>query len=276
MGAGPRPETLSCCSSCQEPIHPKAKLCKTCKSYQDWRRHFNFSAVVLSLLVALISVISAVGPQIISWLPPLGSQLEVKQFYYSTDAIVLIVENKGNQAGLIGRVNVTLYCPGVYFHQSELDDYVHKYQPKSDPSTLPAAWKMTSTWAHRQLPVERFPRGQAAKYLSFYLGYASLNPEKAFPRVGRYPAGNFCKALYEESVRIKIAVELWDYKQTNPNVVKLPELSGGEEAFWRGFETITQGLCWPPKLGVIFLLQKYEDTHRKASGAHITAFPRSI
>jgi hypothetical protein len=103
MSTEPRPETLSRCLSCQEPIHPKAKLCKTCKSYQDWRRHFNFSAVVLSLLVALISVISAVGPRIISWLPPFGSRLEVKSFYYSTDAIVLIVENEGNQAGHIGR-----------------------------------------------------------------------------------------------------------------------------------------------------------------------------
>jgi hypothetical protein len=247
MGAEPRPETLSRCSSCQEPIHPKAKLCKTCKSYQDWRRHFNFSAVVLSLLVALISVISAVGPQIISWLPPLGSQLEVKQFYYSTDAIVLIVENKGNQAGLIGRVNVTLYCPGVYFHQSELDDYVHKYQPKSDPSTLPAAWGVdidlgTSPTTSRTIPA------RSSREISFILSRDMLRKyEKAFPRVGRYPAGNFCKALYEESVRIKIAVELWDYKQTNPNVVKLPELSGGEEAFWRGFETITQGLCWAPE-----------------------------
>src|SRR5215831_17577779 len=138
MSTEPRPETLSRCSSCQEPIHPKAKLCKTCKSYQDWRRHFSFSVVVLSLLVALISVISAVGPQIISWLPPLGSQLEVKQFYYSTDAIVLIVENKGNQAGLVGRVNVTLYCSGFYFHPRDREADVEKY--KLDPSTLARAW----------------------------------------------------------------------------------------------------------------------------------------
>ena len=143
MSTEPRPETLSRCSSCQEPIHPKAKLCKTCKSYQDWRRHFNFSAVVLSLLVALISVISAVGPRIISWLPPFGSRLEVKRFYDSKDAIVLLVENQGNQAGYIGRVNVALYCIGAYFHKwqrTQYLEYLAKYQPNSNPSTQPPAW----------------------------------------------------------------------------------------------------------------------------------------
>ena len=160
---------------------------------------------------------------------------------------MLIVENKGNQAGLIGRVNVVLYCPGAYFHQSDLKKYLDENHLKSDPSTQPPVWGVnidlgTSPTTNRTIPA------RSSREISFILSRDMLRAhEKAFPRVGPDPAGNFCKALYNGWVRIKIAVELWDYKQTNPKVVKLPEPSG-EEPFWRGCDTITQGLfCLDPK-----------------------------
>jgi len=238
MSTEPRPETLSRCSSCQEPIHPKAKLCKTCKSYQDWRRHFNFSAVVLSLLVALISVISAVGPRIISWLPPFGSRLEVKRFYYSTDALVLLVENQGNQAGYIGRVNVALYCIGAYFHQWQRAQYLDKYQPNSNPSTQPPVWGRGIDLGTSE-NTSRTISARSSREISFILSRDMLqDAQKSFPTDGPYPAGNFRTVLYNESVRIKISVELLDYRLTNPKVVEVTGPSG--EPFWIGFTTITQ------------------------------------
>jgi hypothetical protein len=222
------------CSSCQEPIHERAKLCKTCKSYQDWRRHFQFSAIVLSLLVALISVISAVGPRIISFLPPFGSRLEVKSYYYSTDAISLIVENKGNRSGHIGRVNVVLYCRGAYFNRDQLI--------KDNPGTIthspPAVWGVdidlgTTPETSRTIP----PR--SSREISFVLSRDMLRrAEENFPRDGEYPAGDFRAVLYNESVRVRISAELWDYGRTNPNFVAVTGAS--DPPFWRGFTTITQ------------------------------------
>jgi hypothetical protein len=238
MSTEPRRETLTRCLNCQEPIHPKAKLCKTCKSYQDWRRHFSFSAVVLSLLVALISVISAVGPRIISWLPPSGSRLEIKSFYYSTDAIVLIVENEGNQAGHIGRVNVVLYCTGAYFHQYQLARFLAQYQSNSNPSTQPPVWGVDIDLG-TSANTSRTISARSSREISFILSRDMLRiAEEGFPKDGPYPAGDFRSVLYNESVRISIAVELWDYGQMNPKVVNITGPSGAP--FWRGFTTITQ------------------------------------
>ena len=240
MSTEPRRETLTRCLNCQEPIHPKAKLCKTCKSYQDWRRHFSFSAVVLSLLVALISVISAVGPRIISWLPPSGSRLEIKSFYYSTDAIVLIVENEGNQAGHIGRVNVVLYCTGAYFHQYQLARFLAQYQSNSNPSTQPPVWGVDIDLG-TSANTSRTISARSSREISFILPRDMLqDAEKSFPTDptdGPYPAGNFRTVLYDQTLRIKISVELLDYRLTNPKVV---ELRPSGEPFWEGFATITQ------------------------------------
>jgi hypothetical protein len=65
--------------------------------------------------------------------------------------------------------------------------------------------------------------------------------EKSFPTDGPYPAGNFCTVLYDETLRIKISVELLDYRLTNPKVVELTGPSG--KPFWGGFTTITQHPC---------------------------------
>ncbi len=229
---------MSRCLSCQEPIHPKAKLCKTCKSYQDWRRHFDFSAVVLSLLVALISVISAVGPRIISWLPPFGSRLDVKSFYYSTDAIVLIVENEGNRAGHIGRVNVVLYCTGAYFHQYQLAQFLAQYHPNNNSSTQPPVWGVDIDLG-TSANTSRTISARSSREISFILSRDMLHrAEKDFPRDGAYPAGDFRTVLYNESVRISITAELWDYGQMYPKAIQVTGPSGAP--FWRGFTTITQ------------------------------------
>jgi hypothetical protein len=191
MSAEPRPETMSRCLSCQEPIHPKAKLCKTCKSYQDWRRHFDFSAVVLSLLVALISVISAVGPRIISWLPPFGSRLEVKSSYYSTDAIVLIVETRAIGLGILEGSTWCYTAPVPTFTSTNSLNS----SPNTNPITTPAPnhpyGELTSTWAHQQIPVERFPHDRAAKYPSFYRGICFAQPRRAFPEMAPTPLATF-------------------------------------------------------------------------------------
>ncbi len=234
MAAQPTTDKTSRCRVCREPIDPKAIRCNACNSYQNWRRYFGFSAVVLSLLVALISVISAVGPQIIGLLSPWGSRLEVKSYYFSTDAISLIVENNGNKPGHIGRVNVVLYCTGAYFNHNQLP----KNQLAVDPVNRPPVWGVdidlgTSPQTSRTIS-ER-----TSREIPFIFSRDMLRTaENGFPKDGQYPAGDFRTVLYNESIRIIITAELWNYGEKAPMLVNVTPTP--DPPFWRGFTTITQ------------------------------------
>jgi predicted nucleic acid-binding Zn ribbon protein len=50
------------CVACCKPIELGASKCTECGTYQNWRRHLDFGATVLSLLVAVISVTGLVVP----------------------------------------------------------------------------------------------------------------------------------------------------------------------------------------------------------------------
>ncbi len=192
------------------------------------------SEFAVAMLVALISVISAVGPRMISWLTPLGSILEIKEYNYSTNAITLFVENKGNRPGLIGRVNVLIYCFGADFNQN---DRV-KYGPNADRSTLPPVWGVnidlgTSPNMNRTVPA------RSSREISFLLSQKTLRKAaEDFDKDLRYPLGTFNTVLYNESVRIHVSAELWDYGQQFRKVVTVTPKP--DPPFWRGFTTITQ------------------------------------
>lgn len=44
------------CWACNTELSPGQRYCKECNHFQNWRRHFNFSTAVLSLLVAILSL----------------------------------------------------------------------------------------------------------------------------------------------------------------------------------------------------------------------------
>ena len=49
---------LDCiCIGCDEKISCNAKVCPTCGSFQNWRRHLNLGSAIVSLLVAFLSLI---------------------------------------------------------------------------------------------------------------------------------------------------------------------------------------------------------------------------
>ena len=58
----PATTAAATCVVCREIIKSGALKCIHCDSSQSWTRHLNFSSVVLSLLVALISVVAAPAP----------------------------------------------------------------------------------------------------------------------------------------------------------------------------------------------------------------------
>ncbi|WP_374595728.1 hypothetical protein [Sphingosinicella sp.] len=94
---------MTACRLCQERISVKAELCRHCHSYQDWRRHLNFSGTVLALLVALVSVLGWMLPAVATALRPSHSRITLSNPVVRGEAIYLIATNVGSQPGVIKR-----------------------------------------------------------------------------------------------------------------------------------------------------------------------------
>jgi hypothetical protein len=222
------------CRVCKEPMYPGASRCTACNSYQNWRRYFDFSAVILSLLVALVSVVSAVGPQIVALLPPWGSDLEIRSYYFSADTVSLIVENSGNKPGFVGKVSAVVYCKGAFFN-SNLSSEVQNVDAEHKPPTWGFMIDMgTSNETSRTIPA------RSSREIAFIFPAELLRRAEAdFPKQGPYPAGCFRTVLYNESVCIGLTAEVWNYGQKAPTTldVTLPKT---DTPFWRGFTAITQ------------------------------------
>ncbi len=173
------------CRVCKEPMNPGAIRCTRCNSYQNWRRYFDFSAVVLSLLVALVSVVSAVGPQIVALLPPWGSNLQIRSYYFNEDTVSLIVENSGNRPGYIGKVTAVVYCTvkGVFYPS---DPFLAS-MVNVDAEHKPPKWGFMLDLGTSKETSRIIPRDPVARYLSFF----ALNGFDRRRRTSRNRAGVF-------------------------------------------------------------------------------------
>jgi hypothetical protein len=89
------------CVVCFEKIHPRAKKCIHCDSFQDWRRHINFGSTVLALLVALVSVLSLSIPVLKDALTIPNSKIIFSYQSVRNDVINVIASNTGEEAGSI-------------------------------------------------------------------------------------------------------------------------------------------------------------------------------
>lgn len=223
------------CRICREPTYPGAIRCTACGSYQNWRRYFDFSAVILSLLVALISVVAAVGPQIAALLPPWGSDLKIRSYYFSADTVSFIVENNGNKPGYMGKVTAVVYCKGAFFNSNGIS----AYGPNLDLEHRPPIWGFmidlgTSKGTNRTIP----PR--SSREVSFVFPAELLRRAEAdFPKQGLYPAGSFRSVLYNESVCLGLTAEVWNYGKKGPTTLDVTPPKT-DTPFWRGFTAITQ------------------------------------
>jgi hypothetical protein len=89
------------CKVCGESIKKAARVCIHCKNYQDWRAELNISSTVLSLLVALGSVLTVAVPVIISALTPKNSDF-IFSFQGSNSAFIeILATNKGIRPGTV-------------------------------------------------------------------------------------------------------------------------------------------------------------------------------
>ena len=95
-------EQTALCRVCKEDIRRGAMKCIHCDSFQDWRRYATLSSTVLSLLVALVSVL-ALG------VPLLASSLKSE----NADVIVSIINAKPDHlrygTEILETLNLTLF-----------------------------------------------------------------------------------------------------------------------------------------------------------------------
>ena len=96
------------CKVCRKPIEIGARKCTECDSYQDWRRHFSIGTVVLSLLIALISV-TTTGIQVMQGLlAKEQSDIRFSLLRYGPDSIKIMGSNLGDRAGALRQATLKI------------------------------------------------------------------------------------------------------------------------------------------------------------------------
>ncbi len=98
--------STTACRVCGEDIKAAAKKCVHCDSYQDWRGQLGLSTEVLSLLVALISVLTIAVPVFVN-----AFAVENSRFAFSFQrseelAFTVFVSNEGTRPGVMSNYAV--------------------------------------------------------------------------------------------------------------------------------------------------------------------------
>lgn len=100
------------CRFCKEPMNDGAVYCTKCNNFQNWRRYVSFSSTMLALLIALITVLSSIFPQIYRYFETPSSQVTVAVLDLEENAFRLVAANNGNRKATIARS--TLNFGGFY------------------------------------------------------------------------------------------------------------------------------------------------------------------
>jgi hypothetical protein len=96
------------CINCAEEIKTSARQCIHCKSFQDWRAAFGVSTPVLSLLVALVSVLTVAVPVLVESITPENAKIEFTVQGSTSETIFVLVSNRGNRPGSVAHGALTL------------------------------------------------------------------------------------------------------------------------------------------------------------------------
>jgi hypothetical protein len=91
---------------CAEPIKLNARKCVHCESYQDWFSNLGLSATILSLLVALLSVLSTTVPVLKDALTPKNSKLIFSVQGADDKYVSVLASNEGLRAGSVQAAGV--------------------------------------------------------------------------------------------------------------------------------------------------------------------------
>jgi hypothetical protein len=97
------------CPVCGEKIARAAHKCVECDSYLDWRRYVNVSSSVVSLLIALISVMALSVQHIKGVFDKGHSNVRVAVVRTSPGMISLLAFNDGNRPGAVSPAEFDVY-----------------------------------------------------------------------------------------------------------------------------------------------------------------------
>jgi len=103
------------CWACDTSLRPNQKLCLECKSWQGIRSYLNVSSTLLSLLIALISVIGLVTPSVLGILSE--DRPEISSIYdkYDYGYFEFTMRNLGDQ---LGRIDDNVSCEYSFLTKS--------------------------------------------------------------------------------------------------------------------------------------------------------------
>jgi hypothetical protein len=104
----PRGSETKPCRICNEEIRINAHYCIHCNNWQDWRAGLGISNTALSLIVAIIAVLTAGVPIIKSALTPMNSRFSFAVQDVTQDGFSALVSNQGIRPGTL-RHDATLY-----------------------------------------------------------------------------------------------------------------------------------------------------------------------
>jgi hypothetical protein len=100
------------CKVCGEAIKLAARKCIHCDSYQDWHADIGMSSTMLSLLIALFSVLTVSVPVVRDAITPSISNLKFSYQGTASKIITVLVANTGVRTGTV-RYPMALHVAGI-------------------------------------------------------------------------------------------------------------------------------------------------------------------
>ncbi len=89
------------CVTCKEKINAKALKCIHCDSYQDWRKYLNITNTSLTLIIALISVITLSLPTLSNFVISKKENITAQIIGNSGNRLLILLTNEGGKTGAI-------------------------------------------------------------------------------------------------------------------------------------------------------------------------------
>ena len=89
------------CVVCAEEIKSAARICTHCNSYQDWRADLSMSSTILSLLIALASILTVAVPVVMNAVTPKDSNISISFEGASETNMDILAFNSGTKPGTV-------------------------------------------------------------------------------------------------------------------------------------------------------------------------------
>jgi predicted nucleic acid-binding Zn ribbon protein len=191
------------CKVCGEAIKKAARVCIHCNNYQDWRADINISSTVLSLLVALLSVLTVTVPVVKDVFTPKNSNLTYS-FQGATKLVATeFVTNTGTRPGIM-RYPISLLLKFPNANQATVPLSLTQNRPSSAAASSP------STTSRGFPSAAAIVKAGKSELLNLYLDYDQgvpsgqptqpgyINRDELHPR---HRTNRFCQYRFDRTNR---------------------------------------------------------------------------